>query len=167
MKTGFPAVRVLDSDMQMLSAEILLDLQVLPALRDGRGDPDSFRIRTQTQDPFHTSDHDRGSGAGQPMDMGAARMFAGAAFRKLAVAVGLQAADLRPVILGGRGIFHKVGEGAFPMPPEGFRQDQPSLGLGKDACVFLGPLVVDDGKRAVKCVRMVRRIHQEGAVVCV
>ena len=47
---------------------------------------------------------------------------------------------------------------------QSFGEDQPALGLGEDAGVFLCPGIVDDRESAVESVGVVGRIHQESAV---
>ena len=91
-------------------------------------------------------------------------MLAGRPLGELAVAVGLQAADLGPVVLGRGGVLGKIAEGAPAVAAEGLGQDQPALRLGEDAGVLFGAGVVDDGQRAVKGVGVVGRVHQDGAV---
>src|SRR5699024_8954761 len=108
--------------------------------------------------------HYGGGGAGQPVDLGAPKVLAGRPLGELAVAVGLQAADLGPVVLGRGGVLGKIAEGAPAVAAEGLGQDRPALRLGEDAGVLFGAGVVDDGQRAVKGVGVVGRVHQDGAV---
>ncbi len=91
-------------------------------------------------------------------------MFAGATLRELSVTIGLQAADLGPVILGCGRVFHEISESPVAVSAQGFCQDQPSLGLGEDTCVLFDALVVNDSESAVKSVGMIGRGHQQSAV---
>ena len=97
--------------------------------------------------------------------MGTAGPGACLAFGELAVAVGFDPADLRPVILHGRGVLAEIGKGSLAVAQQGFRQDQPALGLGEDASVLLGTGIENDGKGPVKGMGPVGRIHQDGAVL--
>ncbi len=45
---GFPTVRIIDKNMQMLSAKILLDLQMCPFFGNGRAYGDSVYVRAET-----------------------------------------------------------------------------------------------------------------------
>ena len=76
-------------------------------------------------------------------------------------------ADFGPVILGGRGVLGEVAESPLSVTAQGLCQDQPALGLGEDAGIFLGAGVVNHGQCAVKSVGMVGRVHQDGAVCSV
>ena len=50
------------------------------------------------------------------------------------------------------------------MAAEGFGQDQPPLGLGEDAGIFLGAGVVDYRQGALKGMGVVGRVHEHRAV---
>ena len=123
-----------------------------------------MQIRAETEDSFHASDHNGGGGAGQPVDVGTAEVFAGFSLSELPIAVRFQTTDIRPVILGGRGVFHKIGKSPFSMPAQRFRQNKPSLGLGKDTRVFFCSLVINYRQRTLKGMGMIRRIHQNGPI---
>ena len=155
---------IFNPDVEMFSAEIFIHLKGIPAFRYCRRDTDSTQVWSETEDPFHASDHYGGSGSCQPVHMGSSEMAAGRSFCELPVAVGLKMADLCPVILCGRRIFRKIFKRAVSMTHESLCQDQPALRLRENTGVFFCALIVDHGKRTVECVRMVRRIHQDGAV---
>ena len=150
--------------MEMFPPEIFVNFKGIPALGDSRRDPDTFQIRPESEDSLYAADHHGGGGSRQPVYVGAAEMAAGRAFGKLTVAVRLEPADLCPVILCGGRILCKISECTVAMAAESFREDQPALRLGENTGVFFCPLIVDHGKRTVKRVLMVRRVHQDGAV---
>ena len=78
-------------------------------------------------------------------------MRASLAFRELPVAVRLYDTDLSPVILHGRRIFTEIGKCPISASHQGFRQDQPALGLGEHASVLLDTGIENDCQRPVKC----------------
>ena len=119
----FLSVRIFYPDVQLLSPEVLLYLQCFPFLWDGWRYPDAVDVRTHSQDAFHTSHHDGGGRSGEPMHMGMPGVGTGLSLGKLSVAVRLNTADLRLVVLHGGGVFLEVGESPFPVSQQGFRQN--------------------------------------------
>ena len=108
---GLLSVRVLDHDVKLPSAEIFLNFQVVPGCRDRRRETEAAKVGTYAQNAFHAAHHNGGSGTGQPVDVGTARMHARLSFRELPVAVGLYAADLRPVVLHGGSVLAEISKG--------------------------------------------------------
>ena len=97
--------------------------------------------------------------------MRASEVRACLAFGELSVTVRFEMTDLCTVVLCRRRIFHKVLECPVSVSAQRFRKNDPSLCLGEDAAVFLDTLVIDDRKRAVEGMVLIRRIHQENAVI--
>ena len=158
---------VLHPDVEPMATEVFFHGEGVPLFGNGGGQAQAVQIRPQAQNAFHTAHHHGGSRTGEPVNLGPAKVPAGGPFGELPVAVGFQMADLGPVVLGGRGILGEVSESPLPVTAQGLGQNQPALGLGEDAGVFLGAGVVDDSQRAVKGVGMVGRVHQNGAVCSV
>ena len=124
-----------------------------------------MKVRAHAEDTLDAADHDRGSCSCQPVHVGPSCVRTCLAFRELPVAVRLYDTDLSPVILHGRRIFAEVGKCPVPAPHQGFRQDQPALGLGEHASVLLDTGIENDRQRPVKCMYMIRRIHKNSAVL--
>ena len=52
--SGFPVLRIFDPDMEMFSPEIFVNFKGIPARWDRRRDPDTFQIRPESEDSFHS-----------------------------------------------------------------------------------------------------------------
>ena len=151
--------------MQMGAPEVLLHFQLLPISGDGGSKAQPVQVGTNAQNAFHTAHHNGGCRARQPVDMGAAKVGAADAFRRLAMAVRLHHPNLRLVVHGGRGCLHEVFKSTVAVTQQGFRQNQPALGLGEDAAVFLDKGVKAGHQRTVKAVLHIGRRHDHRAVI--
>lgn len=140
---GLFSIRVFHKNVQNVSPKFFFYFQFVPAFGNGGGYCDAPYIGAKSEDSLHAAHHDRGRGSGEPVHMGAPKMLTGFPLRELSVTVGLQMADVCPVILSGGSVFHKVSKCSFAVFGQSFGEDQPALGLGEDAGVFLCPGIVD------------------------
>ena len=99
------------------------------------------------------------------MHMAAPKVGAVFSLGELPIAVGFQLADLCAVVLLRRGVRFIIGKCPVSVTAKSLGQNDPPLTLREDPCVFLHPGVINDRQRTVKCVCMVRRLHQHNAVL--
>lgn len=76
-KAAFAVVGILHPDVQPAAAEILVHCKARPFAGDGRCQAQPIQVRAQPQDALDAAHHDGGGCAGQPVHLGAAKMFAG------------------------------------------------------------------------------------------
>ena len=79
---------------------------------------------------------------------------------KLSVDVGLDDALLCPVVHGSGCALHEILKGSVAASHQGFRQDQPALGLGEDAAVFLGVRIEDVHQGTVEIMVHIRGLQK-------
>ena len=157
-------VRVLYGNVELLAAEGLFHGVFLPLGGDRRVDHQTLGLGVQTEDTLCCTNHNGGSGTGQPMNVCAACERAVLALNELTVYVRLEHSVLCVVVVGSGSRLSPVLVSAVAVTQLGFSQYQPALRLGEDTCVLLGTLVEALHERSGEAVLYVRRVHYHCAV---